>query len=101
MLALKNLPQHFSGRGPLIHVVLDGWGVGEADETNAIYQAVLPVMSRLTKGCPYTQLWTHGLHVGLPNDKRFGWFRSWAYDDGCRNDQRARTNTDPKADSIR
>jgi len=72
MIALKNLPQHFSGRGPLIHVVLDGWGVGEADETNAIYQADLPVMSRLTKGCPYTQLWTHGLHVGLPNDKDMG-----------------------------
>ena len=72
MIALKNLPQHFSGRGPLIHVVLDGWGVGEADETNAIYQADLPVMSRLTKGCPYTQLWTHGLHVGLPNDKDLG-----------------------------
>ena len=72
MLALKNLPQHFSGRGPLIHVVLDGWGVGQADETNAIYQADLPVMSRLTKGCPYTQLWTHGLHVGLPNEKDLG-----------------------------
>ena len=72
MLALKNLPQHFSGRGPLIHVVLDGWGVGEADETNAIYQANLPVMNRLTKGCPYTQLWTHGLHVGLPNEKDMG-----------------------------
>ncbi|MDE0793347.1 MAG: 2,3-bisphosphoglycerate-independent phosphoglycerate mutase [SAR324 cluster bacterium] len=72
MLKLKNLPQHFSGRGPLIHVVLDGWGVGEADETNAIYQANLPVMSRLTKGCPYTQLWTHGLHVGLPNEKDLG-----------------------------
>ena len=72
MLALKNLQQHFSGRGPLIHVVLDGWGIGEADETNAIFQANLPVMSRLTKDFPYTQLWTHGLHVGLPNEMDLG-----------------------------
>ena len=72
MLTLKNLQQHFSGRGPLIHVVLDGWGIGEPDETNAIYQAKPPVMSRLTNDYPYTQLWTHGLHVGLPNDMDLG-----------------------------
>ena len=30
MLKIKDLPQHFSGRGPLINVVLDGWGVGDA-----------------------------------------------------------------------
>lgn len=72
MLKIKDLPQHFSGRGPLINVVLDGWGVGDANETNAIYQANLPVMRSLTKSCPYTQLWTHGLHVGLPNEKDLG-----------------------------
>ena len=72
MLKLKNLPNHFSGRGPLIHVVLDGWGVGGANEGNAIYQANLPVMRRLTEFCPYTQLWTHGLHVGLPNENDLG-----------------------------
>ena len=72
MLFLKNLQQYFSGRGPLIHVVLDGWGVGAADETNAVNRANLPVMSRLIRGCPYTQLWTHGKYVGLPNDKDMG-----------------------------
>ena len=56
MLFLKNLQQDFSGRGPLIHVVLDGWGVGAADGTNAVNKANLPVMSRLIRGCPYTQL---------------------------------------------
>ena len=70
MLKIKDLPQHFSGRGPLINVVLDGWGVGDASETNAIYQANLPVMRSLTKSCPYTQLWTHGpvsyTHLTLP-----------------------------------
>ena len=72
MLFLKNLQQYFSGRGPLIHVVLDGWGVGAADETNAVNRANLPVMSRLIHGCPYTQLWTHGKYVGLPNEKDLG-----------------------------
>ena len=72
LLPLGNLQQNFTGRGPLIHVVLDGWGIGTADETNAIHKATLPVMSRLTNGCPYTQLWTHGLHVGLPNEKDLG-----------------------------
>ena len=47
MLFLKKLQQYFSGRGPLIHVVLDGWGVGATDETNAVNRANLPVMSRL------------------------------------------------------
>ena len=72
MLFLKNLKQYFSGRGPLIHVVLDGWGVGVADETNAVNRANLPVMSRLIRVCPYTQLWTHGKYVGLPNEKDMG-----------------------------
>ena len=72
MLFLKNLQQYFSGRGPLIHVVLDGWGVGAADGTNAVNKANLPVMSRLIHGCPYTQLWTHGKYVGLPNEKDLG-----------------------------
>jgi len=49
MLFLKNLQQYFSGRGPLIHVVLDGWGVGAADGTNAVNKANLPVMSRLIR----------------------------------------------------
>lgn len=72
MLSLKNLQQYFSGRGPLIHVVLDGWGVGAADGTNAVNRANLPVISRLIRGCPYTQLWTHGKYVGLPNEKDMG-----------------------------
>ena len=72
MNSLKSLHQNFSGRGPLIHVVLDGWGVGEPDETNAIHQAVIPVMDGLVQNHPYTQLWTHGKYVGLPSEKDLG-----------------------------
>ena len=72
MTSLKSLQQNFSGRGPLIHVVLDGWGVGAPDETNAIHQAALPVMDKLRQSCPYTQLWTHGKYVGLPCENDLG-----------------------------
>ena len=72
MKSLKSLQQNFSGRGPLIHVVLDGWGVGAPDETNAIHQAALPVMDRLRQNFPYTQLWTHGKYVGLPSENDLG-----------------------------
>ena len=72
MKSLKRLQQNFSGRGPLIHVVLDGWGVGPPDETNAIHQAVLPVMDGLIQNHPYTQLWTHGKYVVLPSENDLG-----------------------------
>ena len=72
MKSLKSLQQKFSGRGPLIHVVLDGWGVGVPDETNAIHQAALPIMDRLRQNFPYTELWTHGKYVGLPSENDLG-----------------------------
>ena len=72
MLSLKNLKNHFSGRGPLINVVLDGWGVGENNSTNAINMANIPLMNSLLKRSKYTELWTHGLYVGLPNEKDLG-----------------------------
>ena len=72
MKSLKILQQNFSGRGPLIHVVLDGWGVGAPNETNAIHKASLPVMDSLMQNCPYTQLWAHGKYVGLPNQNDLG-----------------------------
>ena len=72
MKSLKSLQQNFSGRGPLIHVVLDGWGVGTPDETNAIHQGALPIMDRLRQNFPYTQLWTHGKYVGLPSENDLG-----------------------------
>lgn len=52
--------------------MLDGWGIGPADHTNAIHLAALPVMERLRRTCPYTQLWTHGHHVGLPGTDDLG-----------------------------
>ncbi|MGK5091620.1 2,3-bisphosphoglycerate-independent phosphoglycerate mutase [Deltaproteobacteria bacterium TL4] len=62
----------FRNRGPLINVVLDGWGLGASDHTNAIHQASIPLMNRLIKTCPSTQLFTHGHFVGLPSENDMG-----------------------------
>lgn len=68
----KQLAQHFSGRAPLIHIVLDGWGLGAKDYTNALHLASLPVMTDLLKNYVSTELWTHGKSVGLPTAKDMG-----------------------------
>ncbi len=68
----QRLVEKFKGRGPLVHVVLDGWGVAPEGPGNAIGQANLPLLRKLQEKSPYTQLWTHGLHVGLPGKKDLG-----------------------------
>lgn len=68
----KQLSELFRGRGPLIHIVLDGWGLAPASENNAISQANTPHIDHLLKSCPHTELLTHGPHVGLPSEKDLG-----------------------------
>src|SRR6266850_122314 len=52
--------------GPVVLVVLDGWGYREAREGNAIELARTPVWHRLWAGSPRTLLQASGLAVGLP-----------------------------------
>jgi 2,3-bisphosphoglycerate-independent phosphoglycerate mutase len=56
-----------AGSGPLVLVVLDGWGLREEREENAIAHARTPNMSHWWRTCPHTQVETSGLHVGLPD----------------------------------
>ncbi len=51
---------------PLVLMILDGWGVRNSREDNAIAQAVTPVMDRLASEYPYTELDASGMAVGLP-----------------------------------
>ena len=48
-------------------MILDGWGIGKHDKTDAIYTAGAPVMDALTQKYPNAQLLTSGENVGLPN----------------------------------
>jgi len=63
----------FSGRmGPLLLIIMDGIGVGEKDETNAVYLANTPNLDSLFKSRFYLQLKAHGTAVGLPTDRDMG-----------------------------
>ena len=68
----QKLAEHFKGRGPLINIVLDGWGIGAHDEGDAIFQARKPVMDRLLRDFPNSTILTHGPYVGLPSPKDIG-----------------------------
>ena len=41
---------------PTILAILDGWGIGAKDDTNAIWLAKTPVFDYLSEKYPFTQL---------------------------------------------
>jgi len=47
-------------------VVLDGWGLGQVPEADAIHQARTPFVDQLMNSQPWSTLVTHGESVGLP-----------------------------------
>lgn len=47
-------------------LILDGWNLGEAIETNASYMARTPNLDRLMEKYPWTWIKTSGLEAGLP-----------------------------------
>ena len=47
-------------------IILDGWGYGAKDESDAIYNAETPCMDRLHNEVPHASMRTDGNHVGLP-----------------------------------
>lgn len=48
-------------------VILDGWGIGDKSQSDAIYNAKTPVMDGLLSKYPNATLLTSGEHVGLPH----------------------------------
>ncbi|MCD7708590.1 MAG: 2,3-bisphosphoglycerate-independent phosphoglycerate mutase [Clostridiales bacterium] len=52
---------------PVVLMVLDGYGLNERTEGNAIALANTPVMDRLMKECPFVKGNASGLAVGLPD----------------------------------
>ena len=55
-----------SVKKPTVLMILDGWGLSEEIDDNAIRLAKTPNMDRLSQEYPYTTLDAHGLAVGLP-----------------------------------
>lgn len=57
---------------PTILAILDGWGVGPKDGTNAIWLAKTPVFDALWQKYPHTQLGATGGDVGLDDRQTSG-----------------------------
>ena len=51
---------------PVVLCILDGWGLREARENNALAQARLPNWTRLMRTRPWPRIGTSGTDVGLP-----------------------------------
>ena len=56
-----------AGKRPTVLLILDGYGLSENQEHNAIAQADTPVMDRLMKECPFVKGNASGEAVGLPD----------------------------------
>ena len=48
-------------------IILDGWGIGDKSESDAIYHANTPCMDKLISEYPNSTLVTYGEEVGLPD----------------------------------
>ncbi len=51
---------------PLVLMILDGYGIGKEDNSNAIYQAKTPNIDKLVAQYPNCVLGASGMDVGLP-----------------------------------
>jgi 2,3-bisphosphoglycerate-independent phosphoglycerate mutase len=58
--------QHKPARGPVVLLVLDGWGLREQRDGNAIKLARTPTYSELVERFPHSSLVASGEAVGLP-----------------------------------
>ena len=71
-LELKPHPVFRGPKGPLLLVVLDGVGVGQGDEADAVKLAATPTFDALWAPGVRTTLRAHGKAVGLPSDADMG-----------------------------
>ena len=57
---MSNLPR------PVMLAILDGWGLSDQTQANAVALAKTPHFDRIWHDFPHTQLCAHGVDVGLP-----------------------------------
>ncbi|TXT57957.1 MAG: putative 2,3-bisphosphoglycerate-independent phosphoglycerate mutase [Promethearchaeota archaeon] len=73
---LQKLEQFSRRKGPLVLIIMDGVGIGENNEKNALHLADTPFLDKIRTECIknnlYIQLKAHGTAVGLPTDKEMG-----------------------------
>jgi 2,3-bisphosphoglycerate-independent phosphoglycerate mutase len=71
-LELKKLASFQGRKGPLLLIIMDGIGLSEANDGNAVYLAKTPTIDSLLKSDLYTTLKAHGPAVGLPSEGDMG-----------------------------
>jgi 2,3-bisphosphoglycerate-independent phosphoglycerate mutase len=59
-------------KGPVVLAILDGIGLSEHTEGNAVRAGNMPNFNWLMKNALFTSLQAHGLAVGLPSDEDMG-----------------------------
>ena len=52
---------------PVVLMILDGYGLNEKTEANAVAQGKTPVMDKLMEECPFVRGNASGMAVGLPD----------------------------------
>jgi 2,3-bisphosphoglycerate-independent phosphoglycerate mutase len=69
---LTPLPAYTGPTGPLLFIIMDGYGIGPDYAGNAVTRSRKPNLDRLFARGLYTQLKAHGPAVGLPGDDDMG-----------------------------
>lgn len=59
-------------KGPVVLVIMDGVGIGQYEEGDAVRTALTPNLDWLKANGIYSQLKAHGTAVGLPSDEDMG-----------------------------
>ena len=52
---------------PTVLMILDGFGLNDKHEANAVYEGKTPNIDALMEECPYVKGYASGLAVGLPD----------------------------------
>jgi len=69
---LQKLPAFGGIPGPVVVIVMDGYGIPEQDAGSAIEAARKPTLDRLFAHYPNIRLRAHGTAVGMPSDDDMG-----------------------------
>jgi 2,3-bisphosphoglycerate-independent phosphoglycerate mutase len=71
-LKLDRLPNYTPPTGPVLLIIMDGYGIGKPYPGNAVHLAAKPNLDRYFGTGLYTQLKAHGPAVGLPGEDDMG-----------------------------
>ena len=69
---LSKLASFAGVQGPVVTIVMDGFGIPKSDVGSAIAAAKTPTLDKLYATCPHVKLRAHGTAVGMPSDDDMG-----------------------------